>query len=141
MMTERRRVENVVSWVNGDFMGLARLETIRWESEHYQAYATFQAQIPLSIDCDIVVSILKWRLGTELPPDFTARLSDGRPYPSGTAYELLSAVEKRQKGAPSPDVYVFRFEGSSPKPELDDPGRARIEHEWQVLKGSFRSGS
>jgi hypothetical protein len=81
---------------------------------------------------------LKWRLGTELPPDFGEKLPDGRPFPSGTAYELLSAIEKRQKGAKLPDIYVFRFAGSSPSVAIDDPNRARIEHDWQVLKGFFQ---
>lgn len=70
VMVERRRVENVVSRLNGEFAGVTRLEAIRWETEFYQAYSTFQAQISRSIDCDIVIGILKWWLGTELPPDF-----------------------------------------------------------------------
>ena len=82
---ERRRAENVASRLNGEFAGLARLETVRWETEHYAAHATFQAQIPPSVDCDIVIGILRWRLGTELPPGF-APLPTGEPYPSGTAY-------------------------------------------------------
>ena len=38
VMVERRRVENVVSRLNGEFAGVARLEAIRWETEFYQAY-------------------------------------------------------------------------------------------------------
>jgi tetratricopeptide (TPR) repeat protein len=138
VMVERRRVENVVSRLNGEFAGVARLETIRWESEFYQAYSTFQAQIPPSTECDLVIGILKWRLGTELPPDFAEKLPDGRPYPSGAAYEILTAIEKRQKGAKLPDIYVFRFAGSSPSVPIDDPNRLRIEHDWQVVKGFFQ---
>ena len=34
-------------------------------------------------------------------------MPDGRPYPSGTAYELLTALDgSKQSGVP--DVYVFR---------------------------------
>ena len=80
VMVERRRVENVVSRLNGEFAGVARLEAIRWETEFYQAYSTFQAQIPHSTDCDLVIGILKWRLGTELPPGLPGeKLPDGRP--------------------------------------------------------------
>jgi hypothetical protein len=43
VMVERRRVENVVSRLNGEFADVARLEAIRWETEHYQAFSTFQA--------------------------------------------------------------------------------------------------
>ena len=80
---ERRRVDRVVERLNGEFAGIARLEAIRWETEFYQAHATFQAQIPASAECDMVVAIFRGRLGTELPPDFE-RLPDGSPYPSGT---------------------------------------------------------
>jgi eukaryotic-like serine/threonine-protein kinase len=137
-MVERRRVENVVSRLNGEFADVARLEAIRWETECYQAFSTFQAQIPRSIDCDLVIGILKWRLGTELPPDFGEKLPDGRPFPSGTAYEILTAIEKRQKGGKLPDIYVFRFAGSSPSVAVEDPNRARVEHDWQMLKSFFQ---
>jgi hypothetical protein len=138
VMVERRRVENVASRLNGEFAGVARLEVIRWETKNYQAFSTFQAQIPRSVDCDLVIGILKWRLGTELPPDFDEKLPDGQSFPSGTAYEILTAIEKRQKGLELPDVYVFRFAGSSPSVAVEDPDRARIEHDWQVLKEFFQ---
>jgi tetratricopeptide (TPR) repeat protein len=136
VMVERRRVDNVVSRLNGEFADVARLEAICWETDLYQAYSTFQAQIPRSTDCDLVIGILKWRLGSELPPDFGEKLPDSRPFPSGTAYEILTAIEKRQKGGTFPDIYVFRF-GSSPAPELEDESRERIVHDWQILKGFF----
>jgi tetratricopeptide (TPR) repeat protein len=138
VMVERRRVESVVSRLNGEFAGVARLDAIRWETEAYQAHSTFQAQIPRSTDCDLVIGILKWRLGTALPADFDERLPDGQPFPSGTAYEILTAIEKRQKGEELPDIYVFRFAGSSPSVTVEDPDRARIEHDWQALKGFFQ---
>ncbi len=134
---ERRRVAAVVSRLNGEFAGRAQIETIRWELENYQAYATFQAQIPLATSCDIVLGIFKWRLGTELPPSFPDRLETGEPYPSGTAYELLSSMAQRQRGDPLPDVYAFRYTGSSPRLELDDPNRERIERDWALLKSFF----
>ena len=137
VMVERRRVENVVSRLNGEFAGVARLKAIRWETEFYQAFSTFQAQIPRSTDCDLVIGILRWRLGTELPPDFAEKLPGDRPFPSGTAYEILSAVEQRQKGGKLPDIYVFRFAGGSPPVPLDDPNRGSIERNWLALKGFF----
>ena len=138
VIVERRRVENVVSRLNGEFAGVARLETIRWETEFYRASSTFQAQIPPSTACDLVIGILKWRLGTELPPDFGDKLPDGQPFPSGTAYEILTAIDKRQKGGELPDVYVFRFKGSSPPLTVDDPNEASIRRDWQALKTFFQ---
>jgi hypothetical protein len=66
--TERRRLEKVVARLNGEFAGLARLETVRWDTEHYKAHATFQTQIPPAADCDIVIGVLRWRLGVALRP-------------------------------------------------------------------------
>src|SRR5580700_6117105 len=106
-LRERQRVERVVQRLNGEFSGLARLVAVRWESSFYQAHATFQAQIPHASSCDVVVAIFRGRLGTELPPDFE-RMPNGEPYPSGTAYEVLTAIDKRRQGAELPDIYVFR---------------------------------
>ena len=61
-----------------------------------------------SADCDIVITIFWGRLGTELPDDFSERLPDGTPYPSGTAYEVLSALRRRKANQHRPDVFVFR---------------------------------
>ena len=133
---ERRRAENVVSRLNGEIAGLARLTTVRWENEHYKAHETFQAQIPPAADCEVVIGVLKWRLGTALPPGFDP-LPSGEPYPSGTAYELLTAIEKRKAGGPLPDVFVFRYAGGSPHPPLDDPRRIDIERDWAGLRGFF----
>jgi tetratricopeptide (TPR) repeat protein len=138
VMIERRRVQDVVSRLNGEFVGVAQFQTVRWETEFYQAHSTFQVQIPRSVECDLVIGILKWRLGTELPADFGETLADGRPYPSGTAYEILTTIEKRQRGDTLPDIYVFRFAGSSPTVAVEDPNRARVEQDWQAVKGFFQ---
>jgi hypothetical protein len=90
---ERMRIERVVERLNGEFHGVARLEAIRWETAYYQARATFQQQIPEASACDIVIAILRHRLGTELPADF--------PTMPGTAYEILSAIEaSKEKSVP-----------------------------------------
>ncbi|TDR94854.1 AAA family ATPase [Enterovirga rhinocerotis] len=133
---ERRRIAGVVSRLNGECAGRARIDVIRWETETYQAHATFQAQIPQSVECDLVLTLFKWRLGTELPPDFE-RMPTGETYPSGTAYELLTAMEARRQGAETPDVFVYRYTGSAPRPAIDDPDRERVEQEWRRLQGFF----
>src|ERR1700744_22646 len=84
---ERSRISRVVERLQGEFAGVAKLETVRWETQYYRAHDTFQNQIPRAADCDIVVALFWSRLGSELPPQFP-RMEDGEPYPSGTAYEV-----------------------------------------------------
>src|SRR6266478_2119770 len=82
------------------------VRTVRWEHDYYTAERTFQTQIEDPQSCDLVVCIFWSRIGSELPPDFE-RMPDGRPYPSGTIYELLKALEaKSERGLP--DVLVYR---------------------------------
>ncbi|MGE0457702.1 MAG: tetratricopeptide repeat protein [Bauldia sp.] len=132
---ERMRVDRVVERLNGEFAGVARLETVRWEREFYKAHATFQAQIPEAADCDVVIGILRHRLGTDLPDEFP-KMADGEPYPSGTAYEILTAMESGGRRG-TPDLYVFRFP-DPPTVKLDDvENNAQVSEQWQRLKGFF----
>ena len=131
---ERRRVERVIERLNGEFAGVTRLQAIRWETEFYRAHQTFQAQIPEAAQCDIVLAVFRGRIGTELPPDF-AHMPDGNPYPSGTAYEVLTAIEARHKRE-LPDVFVFRSR-EPPVVRLDDPEAAHVQEQWQRLKKFF----
>ena len=119
---ERGRVQAVATKLNRDYEDLVRFETVLWEEHFYKADRSFQPQIPEAVTCDVLVSIFWTRVGTELPSDF-ARMPDGKPYPSGTAYELLTALEaSRAKGVP--DVYVFRKTADAVLPTAD-PGRRR----------------
>jgi tetratricopeptide (TPR) repeat protein len=103
---ERGRAEAVAAKLNGEYEDLVRFETVLWEASFYKADRTFQPQILEAAACDVVVSIFWTTIGTELPPEFE-RMPDGRPYLSGTVYELLTALEaSRKRGVP--DVYVFR---------------------------------
>src|SRR3974377_1845214 len=88
---ERARLERGAERLNGEFQGVARLVPVRWENEHFRAHATFQEKIPEAAQSEIVVAIFRGRLGTALPEDFP-HMPDGAPYPSGTAYEVLSAI-------------------------------------------------
>ena len=134
---ERMRVERVVERLNGEFSGVAKLDAIRWESQYYQAHATFQQQIPEAADCDLVVAILRHRLGTELPDDFPT-MPNGEPYPSGTAYEILSAIEA-SKHKSVPDVYVFRY-SEPPTVKLDDEATNQlVSEQWNRLKTFFKT--
>ena len=120
--------------LNGEFQGIVHIVPIRWETEFYKAHQTFQAQIPEAAQCDIVIAIFRSRLGSVLPADFR-RMTDGEPYPSGTAYEVLTAIDA-SKTHGFPDVYVFRFP-QPPSVQLDDPKRNEIETQWQHLKAFF----
>ena len=104
---ERGRVDAVAAKLNREYEGLARFQTVLWEASFYKADRTFQPQIPEAAACDVVVSIFWTTIGTELPAEFE-RMPDGRPYLSGTVYELLTALEaSRKRGVP--DVYGRRF--------------------------------
>ena len=131
---ERGRVDRVVERLNGEFAGTARLETIRWETEFYRAHATFQAQIREAAECEIVIAVFRHRIGTELPSDF-AHLPDGSSYPSGTAYEVITAIEACHRQG-YPDVYVFRHP-APPMVRLDDPEAEQTQQQWQRLKAFF----
>jgi eukaryotic-like serine/threonine-protein kinase len=132
---ERRRIDLVVERLNAEFVGRVRIETVRWELSYYSAHDTFQRQIPEAAECDVVVAVFRGRLGTPLPEAFP-RLPSGEPYPSGTAYEILSAMEVRRAGKRVPDVYVFRYP-DAPSVGLDAPDRAETEAQWGRLKQFF----
>jgi hypothetical protein len=103
---ERGRVQAVAAKLNRDFEGLVRFETVLWEEHFYTADKSFQPQFPEAVASDIVVAMFWTRIGTELSADFPS-MPNGKPYPSGTVYELLTALEaSKSKGVP--DVYVFR---------------------------------
>lgn len=134
---ERMRIARVVERLNGEFSGVAMLEAIRWEEKYYQARASFQQQIPEAAECDIVIAILRHRLGTELPDDFPV-MPNGERYPSGTAYEILSAIEASKKKS-LPDVYVFRY-SEPPTVKLDDEATNRlVTEQWSRLKSFFQT--
>jgi hypothetical protein len=38
---------SVAERLNGEFAGVARIETVRWETASYSAHANFQSQIPV----------------------------------------------------------------------------------------------
>ena len=132
---ERVRLEAVVEKLNAEFEDRARFDAIRWETNFYSAHETFQKQIPEAADCDLVVAIFRARLGSPLPEGFKPQ-ADGEPYPSGTAYEVLSAIGKRREGKALPDIYVFRYP-RDPQVSLNAADRADIEKQWRALEGFF----
>ena len=137
VQAERERVDLVVERLNAEFAGRVRIRAIRWETRYYSSHETFQTQIPEASACDLVVAIFGARLGSPLPEKFP-HMPSGEPYPSGSAYEVLSAIEARQRGQGVPDVYVFR-RPRAPLVALDAADRADIEAQWRRLTGFFET--
>src|SRR6516225_4414146 len=129
---ERGRVQAVTAKLNREYDGLVQFETVRWEEHFYTAAKSFQPQIPAAVASDIVVSIFWTRIGTELPADFP-RMPNGKPYPSGTAYELLTALEASKAGG-VPDVYVFRKTADATLPMADVERRRQAQTQLDALE-------
>jgi WD40 repeat protein len=129
---ERGRVQAVTAKLNREYEALVRFETVLWEEHFYTADKSFQPQIRDPVASDIVVSIFWTRIGTELPADFSC-MANGKPYPSGTAYELLTALEaSKAKGVP--DVYVFRKTADATLPMADPERRRQAQAQLDALE-------
>ncbi len=129
---ERGRVQAVATKLNRDYEGLVRFDAVLWEEHFYKADRSFQPQIQKPEACDILVSIFWTRIGTELPGDF-GHMPNGKPYPSGTAYELLTALEaSKSKGLP--DVYVFRKTADAVLPTADLDRRRQAQTQLDALE-------
>ena len=132
---ERGRVQAVTVKLNREYEGLVRLETVLWEEHFYTADKSFQPQIPDAVASDIVISIFWTRIGAELPADFP-HMPNGKPYPSGTAYELLTALEASKAGG-VPDVYVFRKLADATLPMADAERRRLVQTQLEALEVFF----
>lgn len=128
---EREAVDRVVKRLHAAFHSAVTIRTVRWEHDYYTADRTFQKQIEDPQTCDIVVCIFWSRIGSELPPDFEV-MSDGRPYPSGTIYELLKAIEAKSKRG-LPDVLVYRKTQDVATPVIDPKQRRLIQAELDAV--------
>ncbi|MDT8450687.1 MAG: tetratricopeptide repeat protein [Wenzhouxiangellaceae bacterium] len=101
---ERTLAQRVIERVQAEFAGRAVLEPVFWEHEPLLATDTFQTQITMPSEADIMVAILWSRLGTRLPKNFTR--NDGSRFESGTEFEFENAVEAfREHGKPQLLVY------------------------------------
>ena len=137
-MDERKRVVRLVERLNVDFSDIAELRPVLWEDHAYEAHEGFQEQIRASTDCDVVIAVLRGRVGTPLAPDFVARVPpEDRlglgPILTGTTYEIITAIAARRHGKPLPDIYAFRY-AFAPAPALNAPDRAEIEAQWRQLE-------
>ncbi|MFU8896112.1 MAG: tetratricopeptide repeat protein [Gammaproteobacteria bacterium] len=113
---ERTLAQRVIERVQAEFTGRAVLDPIFWEHEPLLATDTFQTQIAMPSEADVMVAILWSRLGTRLPKNFTRK--DGSFYQSGTEFEFEDAVEGfRANGKPQLLVYRKMAKASV---QLDD---------------------
>ncbi len=97
--------QRVIKRLQSRFLGRLEIEPVIWEHEPLLATATFQDQIVLPSETDIVVCILWARLGTRLPAHITR--ADGSRYDSGTEFEFEDAVRGfRESG--KPELLVYR---------------------------------
>ena len=120
---ERARIDRVAERLNHEYFERLTIETVRWERRVYSSHAGFQDQIPEAAQCDLVIALFWLRLGTPLPESF-ARMESGERYPSGTAYEVLTALDARKKGE-RPDVYVFRKTEATPDSSDETKGQRK----------------
>lgn len=138
---ERQRVQWVADRLSGEFMHKVQFDVILWEHSVYSATGGgYQEQISkraVPADCDIVLAIFWARLGSPLPAGFTERMPDGNPYPSGTAFEVLSALEERKRNGHHPDVFVFRKKVIPTVPIDDKAARAEADAQWDRLEDFF----
>ena len=112
---ERRLAARTFERLQLEFGHRVDLEPIFWEHEPLRATGSFQEQIPLPSQADIVVSILWSRLGTRLPQKL--KRPDGSEYASGTEFELEDAMRSFQEKG-TPDLLVYR-KTTRPFTELD----------------------
>src|SRR6266478_3552256 len=132
---ERQRVDRGAERLNRTSAQVVRFDPIRWEKKFYSADRTFQHQIPEAAECDLVIAIFWSRLGSPLPDHF-GRMPNGERYPSGSAYEVLTAIEARRSGD-QPDVYVFR-KIAPPLHRIDqDEALDDAKAQWKALNEFF----
>jgi hypothetical protein len=131
---ERGRVQAVAAKLNCEFDGRVKFEPLLWKERFFKADKSFQPQIVESAACDIVISIFWTRVGSAMPENFP-RMPDGRSYVSGTAYELLTALQASKRDG-VPDVYVFRKTADATLPTADAERRRAAQTQLDAL-GSF----
>ncbi len=102
---ERSLAALVLDRLQKEFAGRVALEPYFYEHEPLRATDTYQPQIMLPSQADVVLVILWARLGTPLPQKITR--PDGSTYASGTEFEFEDAVDGyRRRGVP--DLLVYR---------------------------------
>ena len=122
---ERLQVSALIESLHLDLGGRAVVEPIAWDKPGGGAplLATMRPQeaieagLPRPSECDIVVVLLGYRIGTRLDPAWQTK-PDGTPYRSGTEWESLDALRGSERTG-SPDILVYRRNGA-PSPSFSN---------------------
>ena len=137
VLPERDAATRVVQRINDELRGLLHVRDIRWESAYYGAHDTFQSQTVEMGACDLVVCVFWRRLGSELPANFPKRMKNGEPYPSGTVYELTTALEAYELKK-TPDVWVYKKDQAVADAIQDAADMARRAKQWEALEAFWK---
>ena len=126
-------MQAVATKLNRDYEDLVRFETVLWEEHFYKADRSFQPQIPEAGGLRRPgVDLLDARRHRAAGRVRAACRTASR-IPSGTAYELLTALEaSRAKGVP--DVYVFRKTADAVLPTADPDRRRQAQTQLDALE-------
>ena len=90
---ERLTCARVIERIKDEFAHVARIESILWEQEPLTADASFQDQIPLPSETDLVVIMIWSRLGYRLHSRYKeAEDSEARPEPSSSSAMRCAAA-------------------------------------------------
>ena len=130
---ERVRAEKVIRSLNAEFAGHVKLKSFLWEHEPMRATASFDdpENIPEMSEFDVVVCILWSRLGTMLSRK--RKQKNGEPWPSGTAYELVTATEFF-KQYQAPDLLTYRKTEPIPLPLDNEVARRDKLSQYEALE-------
>jgi len=118
-----------------------RLEIVAWDKPgagtampaHLEPQEALNQRLKKPSDCDIVIVIFGYRMGTPLTEKY--RKPNGDRYWSGTEYEYLDAVH-RAKEMDIPEVLVYRKKGA-PDVNAADPQRKEKLEQWDRVEAFF----
>jgi tetratricopeptide (TPR) repeat protein len=150
VLPERERTVRVIRRLNGEFRDQLSMSVTDYTTLTFAADHPPQADIREAGECDLVIGILWSRLGTPLDPKKYCR-GDGRPYESGTAYEIETSLKASRQHNGEPRVVLFRkitpldFTGGDPEEQRELQGQARavdaIIKRWTVSPDGHLYGS
>lgn len=126
---ERALSGRVFRRLASEFADVLDLKVILWEHEPLFAHASFQAQIPLPSQCDLVISILWSRLGMRLPANFAS--GPDRPAPTGTEFEVQDALAAYEEFG-RPNLLIYR-KRAAPNLDMSSPDAAERLQQYSRL--------
>jgi tetratricopeptide (TPR) repeat protein len=136
---ERLTCARVIERIKDEFAHVARIESILWEQEPLTADASFQDQIPLPSETDLVVIMIWSRLGYRLHSRY--KEAEDSEAPTGTIFEFRNALRGRRTSADHrPDIMVYRKTAEPPKPSVkNEEAYLRTIEEWKKVESFFNS--